>query len=515
LDSVIQELDIRTNRLLWEWHALGHVPLSASHGQVFGGDTPFDYFHLNSIQQQPGHRLLISARNTWSVYLIDERTGKIIWTLGGKKSRFRMGPGTNFEWQHDAHLQGHVLTLFDDAGLPQEELQSSAKRLAVSRRAMTVSLLHSFTHSPPLLVGAEGSAQLLSGGNMFVSWGNGPEFSEYSPSGRQIFNGSFYSPVNTYRAFRFHWTARPSTRPAVAVVPGADGSMTVYASWNGATEVAGWRVLGGNRRTALQGFRRAPHRRFESVIRFVSQPRVLAVQALDSSGHVLATSYLQHDPAHLAIFGSSAFVPAERGSATLPVGCLVPHGCSVRLTISSGRSVLARTGAQSIPAQQGALLQFRLSASGRRMLDQAAGRRLQVRVSVRSYSGLHASRRMTLIAYSASRDASPQSAYLTPSVQVARTTAFVSRGAGDILAACYAPASCQIGVKLTTTRGTVIARTRPQFLGAEELGPIRFQLNAAGRRALARASGNRLATWLSLTNNSDSATVVIHLVGYR
>ena len=70
-EQVIQELDIRTNQVLWEWHALGHVPLRASHLAYHGGR--YDFFHLNSIQQLSGRNLLISARETWGIYDIDKR----------------------------------------------------------------------------------------------------------------------------------------------------------------------------------------------------------------------------------------------------------------------------------------------------------------------------------------------------------------------------------------------------------------------------------------------------------
>src|SRR5205807_1793792 len=132
--------------------------------------------------------LLISARSTWAIYEVSRSTGKVIWTLGGKHSSFKMEPGTGFEWQHDAQLHGSDLTLFDDAAVPPRERESSALRLRADMSSMTVSLLHRYPHSPPLLAGAAGNAQTLPDHNLFVGWGSQPAFSEYSPGGRQIFD---------------------------------------------------------------------------------------------------------------------------------------------------------------------------------------------------------------------------------------------------------------------------------------------------------------------------------------
>jgi hypothetical protein len=293
LDCVIEEVNIKSGRVLWQWHSIGHVPLTASYWPVPKSSTSyFDYFHINSIQQLPGGNLLVSARNTWSIYEISHRTGKVLWTLGGKRSNFTMGPGTRFEWQHDARLHpGGVLSLFDDASAPQEESQSSAKLLRVDTKAMRVSLVHRYRHTPPVLAGLAGNAQILPNGNVFVGWGGAPDFSEYTPSGRQIFSGSFALGVLSYRAFRFDWTGRPLTRPALAVASGRTGSLVVYASWNGATGAARWRVLGGPRPGALHvvvsGARRVG---FETAITLPARPRYVAVEALGSGGRVLGTS---------------------------------------------------------------------------------------------------------------------------------------------------------------------------------------------------------------------------------
>jgi Arylsulfotransferase (ASST) len=284
-DCIVQELDIRTGQLLWEWHMLGHVPLTASFAA-----PPYDYCHLNSIQRLPNGNLLISARNTWAVYEIDKQTGRVLWTLGGKDSNFHIGPGANFEWQHDAHLTGDTLSLFNDASYPQEETQSSAKILRLNTTTMTASLVRRYTHSPPTLSSFEGSMQVLPNGNVFVGWGIQPVFSEYTPSGRQIFNGVMPLEISSYRAYRFAWHGYPLTRPSLASAPQGNGSLSVYASWNGATDVAAWRVLGGSRPGALHPLAKGTRSGFETRIVVRGNPDYVAVQALGVKGKVLGTS---------------------------------------------------------------------------------------------------------------------------------------------------------------------------------------------------------------------------------
>jgi hypothetical protein len=292
-DCIVQELDVRTGRVLWEWHSLGHVPLSATYNLGRKGWPPYEYFHLNSIQQLPNGNLLISARNTWAVYEIDKQTGRVIWTLGGKDSSFKIGPGANFEWQHDARLTGDTLSLFDDGALPQEERQSSAKVLRLNTTTMTASLVRRYTHSPPVLTGVEGSTQLLPNRNVFVGWGKQPLFSEYTAAGKQIFAASLPLGTNSYRAFRFPWTGRPATRPSFNLPSSSAKNLRVYASWNGATRVASWRVRGGSGPGAMRALASARRSGFETTILVPGHPRYLSVQALDAQGKVIGTSRLQ------------------------------------------------------------------------------------------------------------------------------------------------------------------------------------------------------------------------------
>jgi hypothetical protein len=291
-DSVIQELAIPSGRLLWEWHSLSHVPMRDSYLRP-AGKGPFDYFHLNSIQQLPNRDLLISARHTWGVYEISRRTGRVIWELGGKHSSFRLGPGTHFSWQHDARLSGRTLSLFDDGtdGPSRQQAQSSAKFLTLDLRSrpMVATLLRRYTHTPALSTISQGNTQLLPNHDVFVGWGADPEFSEYTPGGRQILEGSFPLGVNTYRAYRFPWTGQPATHPSVAATS-ASRAVTVYASWNGASRVARWRVLAGRTSSTLVPETTASRTGFETAIGLVGHPGYVSVQALGASGRVLGGS---------------------------------------------------------------------------------------------------------------------------------------------------------------------------------------------------------------------------------
>ena len=103
-DSLFQELDLRTGLVRREWHSLDHVAFGSSYFSARGPslEWPFDYFHLNSIEQGADGSTLISARNTWALYELNTRTGKVITTIGGRHSNVKLGPGAGTAYQHDA-----------------------------------------------------------------------------------------------------------------------------------------------------------------------------------------------------------------------------------------------------------------------------------------------------------------------------------------------------------------------------------------------------------------------------
>ena len=300
LDSIIQEVNITTGQVLWEWHAYGHVHLGETY-EGRAGTSPYDWFHINSIQPLPNGNLLVSARNTWTVYEINMQTGKIPYNFGGKHSSFRFGAGANFEWQHDAAFQSDgTMTVFDDAyGFHPDELQSRALQESVNYTSHYISLVHQYRNSPPLLTANEGSIQSLGDGYTLVAWGAQPYISEFnSGSGSQVFSMHYGSPMENYRAFQSNWWGQPEGAASGAysaalpnIATAASGqATTVYAAWDGATTVNSWRVLAGPSPRRLTTVGQFPSTGFETTMSVHVTAPYFAVQALGAGGGVRATS---------------------------------------------------------------------------------------------------------------------------------------------------------------------------------------------------------------------------------
>jgi hypothetical protein len=286
----VQEIDIPTGNVLFQWDSLDHIPLSDSY--IDPTPAPFnDYFHINSVAQDVDGNFVVSARNTSAVYKIDRRTGRVLWELGGKHSSFRMGPGTSTAFQHDATIHpGGRITIFDNGDWPQVHPQSRAVLERINTRRHTATLIRQFDHSPSLLSPFEGSVQLVPGGNVFVGWGGLPYFTEFDARGRQIFDGRFVDANSSYRVYAHVWQGDPTTRPALAVIRPSSGTARAYVSWNGATDVSRWRLLEGSTPNRLSPVAAARRSGFETSMSVPNHRLYFAVQAIGASGRVLAES---------------------------------------------------------------------------------------------------------------------------------------------------------------------------------------------------------------------------------
>jgi hypothetical protein len=285
-DGGVQELDLRTGRVLLDWRATHHVALAESYSKVpRSTSNPYDYFHVNSIDIDTDGNLLVSARNTHTVYKIKRRTGAVIWRLGGKRSDFELGRGVRFAWQHDARRQGDgTISIFDNGASPRVHRQSRVIFVRLDTARKTATLARYVVHRPARLAINQGNAQLLPQGHVLVGWGHEPYVTEFDGRGRVVFELTFGSGTESYRVFRYGWSARPVTRPAVAV-----RGRRLFVSWNGATEVHSWQVLGGPSREDLAPFRTVLKRGFETPAPAPASPW-LVVRALDRSGRTLGWS---------------------------------------------------------------------------------------------------------------------------------------------------------------------------------------------------------------------------------
>jgi arylsulfotransferase ASST len=296
-DGIVQEVDIPTGRVLFEWHSYPQVGIGESYShppkkQLGTKPFPYDYIHLNSIDEEPNGNLLISGRNTHAVYEVNRRTGKVLWRLGGKKSTFQLGPGARFAWQHDARRQPDgTITVFDNGSAPPVHKLTRVLVLRLDMAHKRATLLRGYHHPKRLLSPFEGNAQFLPDGHVFVGWGGWPYVSELSKTGRVLFDAYFGhgkppgEDADTYRAYKFVWHGHPTDVPAVALANGK-----VYVSWNGATDVKRWQVLAGDASDELSAGPAAPKSGFETGIRLPAKGKYVAVQALDADGKVLAVS---------------------------------------------------------------------------------------------------------------------------------------------------------------------------------------------------------------------------------
>lgn len=294
-DYEVREVDVATGNVLFTWHSLNQVPVTDSEFPVPTNGAAFDYFHGNSIEATPDGNVLVGGRNVSAAYLVDHSTGDVVWKLGGKNSTFTLLPEGEqwFCYQHDVRepVQDQV-TIFDDGGSGPDGCPNHASRgltLTLDTTSHTATITRDLQHNPERSAGYLGSNRNLPNGDALVSWGELREITEFNANSESNFDISLSG--QTYRAFRALWNGTPYYPPAVATRKGTGNVVSVYASWNGDTQVGYWQVMVGSTSSAMKPVG-SPVRKltFETGIRITTTAPLVAVQARDLSGRVLATS---------------------------------------------------------------------------------------------------------------------------------------------------------------------------------------------------------------------------------
>jgi hypothetical protein len=309
LDGVIQQVDIHTGLVMWEWHSLDHVAITESYSKPpppTATNGVFDYFHINSLDIGPHGDLLISARNTWALYNINARSGALLWRLAGKRSSFTLGPNVQFAYQHDARwLDNGDISLFDDEGGPPVKPPSRGEIIELDPKTNTATLVQQLVRSSgPLLTFSQGNSQTLPGGGWMIGWGGLPNMTEFDSHGQVVYDAQLPTGEFSYRSYRLPWAGQPTQPPAIrakpvaapppACPPGASCPVQaprdeIYASWNGATTVSFWQVLSGSSAAHLKPVAKKPRSGFETAVA-VAPAKFFQVRALSASGSVLAAS---------------------------------------------------------------------------------------------------------------------------------------------------------------------------------------------------------------------------------
>ncbi|KAJ5788770.1 hypothetical protein N7457_003760 [Penicillium paradoxum] len=340
-DGVFQEVNIETGELLFQWRASEFYALADSYipvGEAGQRRTKaYDHSHINSVDKDDQGRYLVSMRHLHTVACIDGTTGKLLWSLGGKRNSFTDASGgaaTGFSWQHDARWQGsNRLSLFDNAAHNNDNLSAVSRGMLVDldMGAWTATLSQSFNHPHDMMAVSQGNMQLLDTGNVLVGWGHSAAFTEFSPEGNVLCNTHFgasafftFGRVVSYRVFKFDWVGHPLTTPDSALTP-----ESVFVSWNGATEVAGWRVEAWDghdiRNMTFTAVDQVPRDGFETEIRLTSEVNsFFRVRAINSDGDSLGVTDLLQRPPESSSSGSSHMNPWAVGVIVLVVlVCLV------------------------------------------------------------------------------------------------------------------------------------------------------------------------------------------------
>ncbi len=295
---VIQELDPSKN-VIFEWRSWDHFSFFDSTVKLT--EQEVDLVHGNALALANDGNLLLSSRNLGEITKIDLQTGDVIWRLGGKANMFEFVDGQPFAYQHDVRqLPNGNITVFDNHATTQDPAPSRGVEYKIDEANRTVTQVWEFTHVPPVFGTYMGNVERMADGNTFLSWGapwTGAGYAyvsmtEVAPDNRTLFELAFDEPYVSYRAFRFPWHGFPDTQPALAF-RAVGGAIVLGYSWNGATEVATYRVFGGNSRQALALIEEKAQADFETQSYLANLPKgecYFQVAAVDAGGNEMARS---------------------------------------------------------------------------------------------------------------------------------------------------------------------------------------------------------------------------------
>ncbi|GAB7366184.1 hypothetical protein MBLNU230_g7744t1 [Neophaeotheca triangularis] len=256
------ELEVGTWEETFRWRSGDWVGLDESTDRCGAGLEKlcegWDYIHMNSIDKTPEGDYLISMRHADTIHKISKDDGHPIWRLGGARSDFDMGNLT-FTRQHNIRYRGsndtHTFVSILDNALGQDPCEPSHEfsrglLIALDEDKMTATAIANYDHpyGPDNHSPRRGNYQALPNSNVFMGWSEQGLQSEHAPNGTILQTANLRTEwLGTYRSYKLPFTGRPAYPPdVVSTALGNDTetgtSTVVHVSWNGATDVAYWRL---------------------------------------------------------------------------------------------------------------------------------------------------------------------------------------------------------------------------------------------------------------------------------
>lgn len=314
VEGVFQEVEIDTGRVVFEWRSLDHVDPGLSwtmpgttdtSGNGLHEQTPWDYFHLNSIDKNAEGDYLLSARHVSAIYKVSGEDGHIIWQMGGNAATIHTRNFV-FSYQHHARWISEndthtILSFYDNASNTFNETNtfSHGRIISIDHVSGEATMIKEWGAPEPeggLLSGSQGNMQMLPNGGCHIGWGEHAYFSEHTADGSAVMYAKVAdraSNVMIYRSNKFNWTAQPLTKPALWTYSRTGEKMASWVSWNGATEVKSWNFYTSHRSNGpwtLAG--NAEKDGFETEFHSPNMGLWSYAEALDKDGRRLETSVI-------------------------------------------------------------------------------------------------------------------------------------------------------------------------------------------------------------------------------
>ncbi|KAL8837778.1 MAG: hypothetical protein Q9170_002396 [Blastenia crenularia] len=276
-DSLVFEIDPESEKILFRWSAIEHIPVSQTKLPLGSSGTksvPFDYFHVNSIVNV-GDSYLVNGRHTWT---LQGETGGDFGPLphqGRFVSQCLLSRSFFFflfidvflraftiqRWQHYAMARNVTNSSFsvsyfnnanaapDNGSHPSSGLELQLQ-LPPNKSTSPRLLQRLVDPSEMIYADSQGSTQFLPNGDVFLNYGQiaiMKEFGAGAPSGgvlKWTARLGQDNRVQNYRGFKQMWHATPDYPPSLVLRRGNGtvGCATGYVSWNGATDVTAWEI---------------------------------------------------------------------------------------------------------------------------------------------------------------------------------------------------------------------------------------------------------------------------------